>query len=144
MKKYTIYIFLVISLTSPTCISQVIIYEPIGIMDKSLAKIYIQTVCNTDNMTNELQKCFVLDTYSLKSIAQSILKQQHTNPDTFNSATEYPFGSYIVTLISNGRKKQLLLSNKKTSHLFFKQQLAILPYYSNLYSEIQLIINRLK
>ena len=108
MKKYTIYIFLVISLTSPTCKSQVIIYEPIGIMDKSLAKIYIQAVCNTDNMTNELQKCFVLDTYNLKLIAQSILKQQHTNPDSFNSATEYPFGSYIVTLLSNGRKKQLL------------------------------------
>lgn len=144
MKKYTIYIFFVISLTSPICKSQVIIYEPIGIMDKPLAKIYIQTVCNTDNITNELQKCFVLDTYSLKSIAQSILKQQHTHPDTFNAATEYPFGSYIVTLLSDGRKKQLLLLNKKTSHLFFKQQLAILPKNSNLYPEIQLIINRLK
>jgi hypothetical protein len=108
-------------------------YEPVGLSDKPLPKIHIQESCKDDSV-----KCFNLDTESFESLRQYIKKYEGLS--AIVNGSEYPYGAYKVTLMD----KEIILSDKKNSYLFFKNQLIFLQKNEALYNEIKTLLKRLE
>lgn len=123
-----------VTFISISCKSQmIIIYEPVGLSDKPLPKLYIQESCKDDSV-----KCFNLDTESFELLRQYIKKYESLS--AIVNGSEYPYGAYKVTLMD----KEFVLSDKKNSYLFFKNQLIFLQKNEALYKETKALLKRLE
>ena len=100
-----------------SCSSEcIIIYEPIGEMDKPLPKIQLSNFTNNSLDT----KCFLLDNASLYSLCDFI--ENNIEKYEFDDLDKFEYGAFKIVVIQKGNKKEYILSTHDKSLKFFKNQ----------------------
>ena len=141
MKKSILSICLIFIINS--CVSQRIIFSPIGDMDKPLPRFEISA-----NPNDSGENAYYLSTEAFNLLNNNI-KIHLNNCDSLVTDTVRRFwhsasyGSYEIIISTKRDNKVYFLDSYKKSHLFFEEQLPIFKENNDLYVSITILLNRL-
>src|SRR5690606_1400640 len=132
-------IVFILFLTS--CNSQsIIVFEPLGIMDKPLPTIKIFTKGQITE--NDSVKMFVTDNSTVNSLKNYI--ENNLVKEISKKEVEFEYGAYKVNVLEGNAETIYILKTRVDSYDFFKNQIRYIDSNNNLSNELKVLLKRLE
>lgn len=132
-------IVFILFLTS--CNSQsIIVFEPLGIMDKPLPTIKIFTKGQITE--NDSVKMFITDNSTVNSLKNYI--ENNLVKEISKKEVEFEYGAYKVKVLEGNAETIYILKTRVDSYDFFKNQIRYIDSNNKLSNELKVLLKRLE